>query len=127
MGTEAPESLNKYVVHPASLAVHTDENASTLEHIEPCLTGELRALVGVEDLRRPKARKRLLEGRHAKVRCQRVGKPEGKYLATGDVEYGDQEQKSVCHRDIANIRGPHLVRSLDLQTRQQVRVNYGSP
>jgi hypothetical protein len=59
--------------------------------------------------------------------CQRVRKPESEYLATSDIKYGRQEHKSARHRDITNIRGPHLVRPRDLQARQQVGVNRGLP
>lgn len=98
-----------------------------LEHVDPGVTGELRALVSVENLRRSKASKRLLECRHTKVRCECVGKPKGEHLATGNIEDGDQKQKSVRHRDITDIRGPDLVRPLDFQARQQVRVNRRLP
>src|ERR1019366_9227254 len=47
----APQSLDEHVVDPATLAVHADGDAGVIEHLDPLLAGELRALVGVEDLR----------------------------------------------------------------------------
>ncbi len=47
----APEALNKYIVYLAALAFHADFNAMRLEHISEVLTGELTALITVENLR----------------------------------------------------------------------------
>src|SRR5690348_9691424 len=47
----APQPLDEDVVDPAALAVHADADAGALQDIEPLLGGELRTLIGVEDLR----------------------------------------------------------------------------
>jgi hypothetical protein len=46
----APQSLDEYVADPATLAIHADANAGGVEHIGPRFAGELRALIGVDDL-----------------------------------------------------------------------------
>jgi len=51
----APEPFNKHIIHPAALAVHADSNALVLEDIGKAFTGELAALVTVEDIRRAMA------------------------------------------------------------------------
>src|SRR5829696_9671787 len=47
----SPESLNEDVVAPRASAVHADSNPSLEQHAGEVVAGELRALVGVEDLR----------------------------------------------------------------------------
>ena len=69
----APETLDKYIVHPAALAVHADLNMLVLEHIRETLTGKLTALVAVEDLWWPVDRQRLLQRLNARRSIQTVG------------------------------------------------------
>src|SRR6266404_1355189 len=47
----APEPFDKHVVPPRALAVHADRDAVVGEHAGKSLSGELRALIRVEDLR----------------------------------------------------------------------------
>ena len=47
----APQPLDEHVVPPGALAIHADRDAVALEHAGEGRAGELRALVGVEDLR----------------------------------------------------------------------------
>jgi len=53
-----PQTFDEHVVAPRAFAVHADRDAAILEHRGEGLTGELRTLVGVEDLRLPVARQR---------------------------------------------------------------------
>ena len=69
----APETLDKYIVHPAALAVHADLNIMLLEHIGEALTGKLTALIAVEDLWWPVGRQRLLQCLNARRGIQTVG------------------------------------------------------
>jgi hypothetical protein len=50
------------VVHPAAAAVHRDANAGVNQHARERRSGELAALVGVEDLRPAVPGQRLLQG-----------------------------------------------------------------
>src|SRR5271169_459577 len=47
----APQALDEYVVAPSSLAIHADRDTVVGEHAGESRAGELRALVGVEDVR----------------------------------------------------------------------------
>jgi len=58
----APKSFDEDVVDPASFAVHADRDAMGLEH-----TGELTALVTIEDFRLTVSRQRFFEGLNAEV------------------------------------------------------------
>src|SRR5687768_2450054 len=70
-----PHALDEHVVEPAALAVHADLDAVLAQYPREGLGGELRPLVGVEDLRRRVARERLLERIDAEARLQRVRQP----------------------------------------------------
>jgi hypothetical protein len=58
----APEPLDEDVVPPAPETIHADLDAVIEEQTRERGTGELRALVGVEDLRSAVARDGLLDG-----------------------------------------------------------------
>ena len=58
----APEPLDEHAVDPTALAVHADGHRVGLEHRRKRLGRELGALVRIEDLRRPVAGERVLEG-----------------------------------------------------------------
>src|SRR5688500_20133202 len=47
----SPEPLDENVVAPRTLAVHADGDAGLVQHAGEVVAGELRALIGVEDLR----------------------------------------------------------------------------
>jgi hypothetical protein len=119
----APPPLDESVVHPATLAVHADAAAGGLPPIEPVPGGVLRALIAVENLRNPEADKCLVQGGEAEISRERVGEPSSQHLAAGDVEDGHQIQEPVGHRQIGDIGGPDLVRALDRDPIQQVRMN----
>jgi hypothetical protein len=63
----APQPPDKDVVDPATLAVYADASSGGLENREPVLASELRALVGVEDLRHTKALQSLLQRCYTEV------------------------------------------------------------
>src|SRR5438270_10608467 len=68
----APQPLNEDVVHAPALAVHADRDAMPLQGAGKIVTGELAALVGIEDFRSAIALERFLERLYAKIRVQRV-------------------------------------------------------
>src|SRR5208283_1412668 len=46
-----PQPLDEDIVPPSPFAVHADRNAVVGEYAGECRAGELRALVGIEDVR----------------------------------------------------------------------------
>jgi hypothetical protein len=117
-----PQPLDEHVVDPSTLAVHADSNAGVLEHFDPFLAGELRSLVGVEDLRYAELRDRLLERFDAKVHRQRVGEPEGQDLAASHIQDRDKVQKAVgIGRYVISLAD--LVGPLDRNAREQIRID----
>src|SRR6185437_11610017 len=121
-----PQPLDKDVVDPAALAIHADRNAGRFQGRGPLLAGELRPLVRVENLRWPELRQGLLQRLHAEIRAHRVREPPSEHLAAGNIQDRHQVQKPVRHRQIRQIRGPHLVGPLDRNALQQIRVDGGS-
>src|SRR6478752_4590376 len=70
-----PQPLNEHVVSPGSFAIHADGDAVVGEHAGKGRAGELRALVGVEDVRPATMRESLLQGLDAEGRLHRDRQP----------------------------------------------------
>jgi hypothetical protein len=60
---------------PASLAIHADPSPGGLDHVGPRFAGELRALIGVDDLGRAVSGYGFGQRIDAKVRRHRVRDP----------------------------------------------------
>src|SRR3979409_2240316 len=75
----APQPLDENVVHVATLAVHADGDPVALQGAGEIVTGELAALVGIENLRPAVPRERFLEGLHTKLRPGGFGRPPGEH------------------------------------------------
>lgn len=58
--------------HPATFAIHRDLDVVRLELVHPIGTGELRALIGVEDRRTAVFLNRFLQGANTKIGLQTV-------------------------------------------------------
>ena len=69
----APEALNKNIIHPASLTVHTDFDAVVFQHVREIFTGKLTALVAVEYLRWAVVCQRFFQRLNTGSGIQRVG------------------------------------------------------
>ncbi len=57
-----PESLDEYVVTPASFAIHADRDPVSLQQIREITARELAPLIGIEDLGTPVLGQGLLHG-----------------------------------------------------------------
>ena len=68
----SPEALDKNIIPIATLAIHADPHAMFAQHTCKGLTGELTALISVEDVRFAIACQSLLQCINTKVRFQRV-------------------------------------------------------
>src|SRR2546427_819332 len=91
-----PQPLDEHVIDPATLAVHADGDASPLETLGPLLARELRALVGVEDLRYPELRHRLLQRLNAEVRGEGVREAKAQHLAARDIRSEERRVGKEC-------------------------------
>jgi hypothetical protein len=90
------------------------------EFIGERLAGILTALAGIEDLRRPLTRKRVVQGFQAKAGIHRVRQAPAQDFATVPVHHCDQVEKTFGHRNTGNISRPHLMRSGNCQIFQQI-------
>ena len=119
----APQPLNEDIVHPAAAAVHGDADAGVLQRRREGKAGELAPLIRVEDVGLAVAGNRLFKRCDAEVGIHRVRQPPGQHLATEPVHDGDEVKEAAPHRDIGHIRTPDLIRPLDRQMPQQVRID----
>src|SRR5439155_801662 len=63
----SPQPFDEHIVHPAAFAAHRDADTVALQHLGEGEARELRALVGVEDLRPAIAGDRFFQRRDAEV------------------------------------------------------------
>lgn len=102
------------------VTAHADGDALALEPLGEHHAGELRTLVGIEDLRLDVTRDRMVEHAHAEVRFHRHRHVPGRDLAAMSVNDRGQVHEAACHRDAGQVHRPDLVRTLDRQAAQQV-------
>src|ERR1700684_1035349 len=89
----SPQPLDEDVVHPAATPVHRDTDVGVLQGIGEGQAGELRTLIGVEDLRSAEARDGLLQRRHTELGIHRARQPPRQNLAAEPVHDRDQVQE----------------------------------
>jgi hypothetical protein len=118
----APQPLDEYVVHPAPAAVHRDAYAGGCQRAGEGGAGELAALVGVEDVRLAEARQGLLQRRDAERAVHGVGQPPGEHRPARPIHDRHEIKEAAADRDVGDVRAPDLVRSIDGETAQEVRV-----
>ena len=119
----APEPFHEDVVMVAAFAVHADPDAMLFENTCEGLTGELGTLISIEDFRRSVALQGLLQGIDTEVCVHGVGDPPGQHLAAVPVDDSDKIHEAPGQRHVAYVSCPNLVRTLDLQALEQVRVH----
>ena len=109
----APEPLDEHVVDRSSDPVHRDGDPGVEQHLHEGVRGELRPLIGVEDLRRAVEGEGLFEGGHAEVTGHGVGEAPGEDLATVPVHDRHEVEETFFERYVSDIGAPNLVRSVD--------------
>ena len=118
-----PEPLDEDVVSPAPFTIHADADAARLERASELQTGELAALVGVEDLGLAIAGKGFFQCLDAKRRTHADRYAPGEYPPARPVHDGCQIDKPAGHRHVGDVHRPNVIRALDRQVPQQVRVD----
>jgi hypothetical protein len=118
-----PQQFNEDVVLAAAAAVHADGDVVVFENLREGNAGKLGALVSVEDLRLSVSLQRLLERLDAKLRVQGVGDPPGEDLAAVSIHDRHQVHEAAGHGNVGDVGRQHLVRPIDVQVAQQVRVS----
>jgi len=114
----APEPLDEDVVHPASAPVHADSDLRVEQDVDEGVAGELRALVGVEDLWLAVAVHGLLQRLAAEVGGEAVGQLPGKHPAPMPVHHRHQVHEALRQRYVRDVGAPHLVGAPHVQVPQ---------
>ena len=117
------QALDENIVEKTPAPVHRNLDACGFELAGEGGAGELRALIGVEYFRLAVSRQRLVERRDAKARVHRVRQPPRKNRAAGPVDDCHEIEKAVRHRDVGDVRRPHVVGLSNRQAAQQIRIN----
>ena len=71
----SPEPLDEDVVHPPAPAVHADTHLGVAQHAGERETGELTALISIEDFGPPEPGQRFLQRRDTEAGVHGVGQP----------------------------------------------------
>lgn len=104
-----PEPLDEHVVPPCALAVHRDGNLSLFQHGGEVDGGELRSLVGVEDVGLAVTGQRLLDRFDAEIGFHRDRQPPRQDLPAEPVRDGAEINEASRHGDVSQVHGPDLV------------------
>ena len=90
------------------------------EHAGEGCAGELRALVGVEDLRLAVTSQGILQRLDAERRLHRDRQPPRQNPAAEPIEHDGEVDEAARHRDVGDVHGPDLVRPCDRHAAQQI-------
>src|SRR5215475_8545895 len=120
----APQPFNEDVIEEPALAIHAHAYTMTFQLIEKRSTGELYALIGVEHLRLAKALHRLLQRFHTEIGVHTNRQLPSQHPAAEPIHHSHQIDESLGHRDISDIRAPHLIRPFNRHSPQQVRIDF---
>src|ERR1700730_3859351 len=118
-----PKPLDEHVVSPSSFAIHADGDAVVGEDTGKGRTGELRALVGVEDVRPAVTRESIFQRLDAEGRLHRDRQPPRQNTTCRPVEHHGEIDEAVRHRNVGDVHGPDLVWTRNLQATQQIRMD----
>ena len=117
-----PQPLDEHVVDRPSHAVHRDGDLGVEQHLDERVGGELRSLIGVEDLGRAVEGEGLVQGGHAEVDRHGVGQTPGEHLARVPVHDRHEVEESFLERDVGDVGTPHVIGMIDVESAQQVGV-----
>src|SRR5271165_2868710 len=118
-----PKPLDKDIVTPRAFAVHADGDAVFEQHAGELGAGELAALIRVEDFRPAMLRQSLLQRLDAELGLHGDRYAMAENPAAEPIDHGDEINKALLHRDVADIRRPYLIWPRDRQIAQEIRIN----
>lgn len=97
----APKPLDKNIVQEPPLAIHADPDAAAFQLVEKPGTGELDALIGIENLGPTMPGDCFLQRLDAKIRLHGDRNPSCQHPAAEPVHDRDQINKALGHRDVS--------------------------
>src|ERR1700751_3479677 len=101
-----PQALDEDVVVAAPASVHADLDPAIPRHLGELVAGELRALIGIEDVGLAEPGEGLAQRLDTEPRRQRVRQPPGQHPSGRPVDDRDQVQKPLLHGYVGYVSCP---------------------
>lgn len=98
------EPFYEDVIQRSAALVHTDADLMLLEHTNELSTGELHALIAVEDFRHAKLSERHFKAIHAKTAFHRIRQQQSQSLPRIPVDDGRQVHESFWKSATGDVR-----------------------
>ena len=114
----APQSFDENVVDRSSSTVHADRDVLLLETVRKYIAGELRPLVGIENLRL-RCRQCPVQCRNAKGALQRNRYFPRQHIAAEPIHDRHEINKALPQANVGDIAGPNVVGSIILRLRSR--------
>ncbi len=118
----APQAFDKNVIKDAASSIHTDLYPSCFEPRGEGHTGELTALIAIEDLGAPVG-ECLLKGLETEGGVLGIRHHPRHDVAAIPIQNGHEKQKAPVHRDIGHVGAPHLIRVVNHEIPQQIGID----
>ena len=96
----SPQPLDKHIISPRAAAIHGKLGPTSEHRLGELLSGELAALIGVDNLRDAEASERLLDDLHRVMRLKRGGRLVGEHTSNGHIHHRREIDKAVRHRNV---------------------------
>ena len=119
----APQPLDERIVQCAAAAIHADADATLFQWPKKELAGELRALIGVEDLGLRIVNQSGIENLAAQPRIGRIGGGPTENETAEPIDDGSEVGETVLHPNIRNIAAPDVVYRVDGDAAEQVGID----
>lgn len=119
----APEAFDEGIVQRTAATIHTDSDIALFQRRQEQLTGELRALIGVEDFRLRIRGESGIENLSAQPRIDCVRHGPAQDEAAEPVDDRSQVGEAILQPNIRNIAAPNVVDGVDRDIAQQIRMD----
>jgi len=117
-----PEPLDPDIVRCPAFAVHGDLYSLSFQVLGPQRAGVLSPLIGVYDLGFAIAGYSFFQYIFTPLCTQRVANAPADDLSTIYIDNGCQIHKPSSHRDVGDIRAPHLVGPGNIHSAEQIQL-----
>jgi len=119
----APETFNENIVECASPSIHTDGDFFLFQNADEGITGELRALIAVENLRFSMNTQGFFQAIHTKRRIHGITNPPTQHSSRIPVHNHRQISKTMCQPNVGDICPPHLIRPGHIDSPEKVGIH----
>ena len=109
-----PQTFDKDIVQTPTSSVHADPNLVRFQYTRKPRTGEVTALIGVEDVRSCRLQG-FFQTLQAEIHFQCIGHPPIDHVPRVPVDDGNEIGKAFFESDIGDVGTPDLVRFFNVQ------------